>query len=48
VKARDNTDPQLGDNIPQSYSEHSSAELIKHPGIQEKKVRLKGESTSLI
>lgn len=48
MKARDNTDPQLGDNIPQRYSEHSSAELIKHPGIQEEKVRLKGESISLI
>ena len=48
MKARDNTDPQLGDNIPQGYSEHSSAELIKHPGIQEEKFRLKGESISLI
>ena len=48
MKARDNTDPQLGNNIPQRYREHSSAGLIKHPGIQEEKVRLKGESISLI
>lgn len=48
MKARDNTDPQLGDNIPQRNREHSLAGLIKHPGIQEEKVRLKGENMSLI